>query len=324
MLALENMRKISTPEIKIELLTVLKCLIMLAAYGYLGYVLFTFEKYDELFFSIKQATFLQISWLLVVIVLLPLNLFLESEKWRLIVSKTEVISHANAFKAVLAGFASGFFTPNRTGEFLGRIVFMQKTHRKIGVAYSVINSLTQNMILVVCGLPAAIVYYIVVKKHITPDIELYLYAITCILLLLLIFYFTLPVLAKTKIWRRYLAFSSDISLYSHKDLAQILSFSLMRYALFCTQFYAILYFFGVELEWWQAFIAIPANYLFVTFTPSLAFAEAAVRSSYAVIFIGAFSQQLAGIAFAGFALWFVNFGIPMLAGSLILAKTKRN
>jgi hypothetical protein len=33
---------------------------------------------------------------------------------------------------------------------------------------------------------------------------------------------------------------------------------------------------------------------------------------------------LAGIAFAGFALWFVNFGIPMLAGSLILAKTKRD
>ena len=304
--------------------SVFKWIVLLAAYLYLIIVLLRFDKYDELLIHFKKMEWPQAISLFAVFLLLPLNLFLESVKWRLIVSKTEVISQANAFKAVLAGFASGFFTPNRTGEFLGRIVFMQKIHRKIGVVYSVINSLTQNMILVVCGLPAAIVYYIVVKKRITPDIEMYLYAITCILLLLLIFYFTLPVLAKTKIWRRYLAFSSDIRLYSHEDLAQILSFSLIRYALFCTQFYAMLYFFGVELEWWQAFIAIPANYLFVTFTPSLAFAEAAVRSSYAVIFIGAFSQQLAGIAFAGFALWFVNFGIPMLAGSLILAKTKRS
>ena len=304
--------------------SVFKWIVLLAAYLYLIIALLRFDKYDELLIHFKKMEWPHAISLFAVFLLLPLNLFLESAKWRLIVSKTEVISQANAFKAVLAGFASGFFTPNRTGEFLGRIVFMQKIHRKIGVVYSVINSLTQNMILVVCGLPAAIVYYIVVKKRITPDIEMYLYAITCILLLLLIFYFTLPVLAKTKIWRRYLAFSSDIRLYSHKDLAQILSFSLIRYALFCTQFYAMLYFFGVELEWWQAFIAIPANYLFVTFTPSLAFAEAAVRSSYAVIFIGAFSQQLAGIAFAGFALWFVNFGIPMLAGSLILAKTKRS
>jgi hypothetical protein len=45
--------------------------------------------------------------LFAVFLLLPLNLFLESAKWRLIVSKTEVISQANAFKAVLAGFASG-------------------------------------------------------------------------------------------------------------------------------------------------------------------------------------------------------------------------
>ena len=324
MLALENMRKISTPEIKIELLTVLKCLIMLAAYGYLGYVLFTFKKYDELFFSIKQATFLQISWLLVVIVLLPLNLFLESEKWRLIVSKTEKINLSNAFKAVLAGFASGFFTPNRTGEFLGRIIFLQKTHRKVGVVYSVMNSLTQNLILVVCGLPAAVIYFIVVNKHISPDMEMYFFAVTSIFIALVIFYFALPVLAKTKIWRRFLSFSSDIRQYSRKDLVQILSFSLMRYAVFSIQFYAMLYFFGVELEGWQALIAIPANYLFVTFTPSLAFSEAAVRSSYAVILIGAFSDQLAGIAFAGFALWFINFGLPMLTGSLILAKTKRN
>jgi len=300
----------------------LKWLIMLAAYGYLAYVLLTFEKYDELFLSIKQASFLQLSWLLVVLALLPLNLFFESAKWRLIVSKTEIITLNNAFKAVLAGFSSGFFTPNRTGEFLGRIIFLHKTHRKAGVVYSVINSLTQNLILVVCGLPAAVIYFIVVKKDIRPDMAINFYAIAAILIALLIFYFALPALAKTKLWKRYLSFSSDITQYSRNDLAQILSFSLARYLVFSFQFYAMLQFFGVEIEVWQALLVIPANYLFVTFTPSLAFSEVAIRSSYAVFFISAFSTQTAGIAFAGISLWLINFGIPMLAGSIMLVNKK--
>lgn len=305
-------------------ISVFKWIVLLAAYLYLTVVLSRFDRYDELWMHFGRMAWPQAVSLVVVLLLLPLNLFLESEKWKLIVSKTEKINLSNAFKAVLAGFASGFLTPNRTGEFLGRIVFLQKTHRKVGVVYSVMNSLTQNLILVVCGLPAAVIYFIVVNKDISPDMEMYFYAVTCIFIALVIFYFALPVLAKTKIWGRFLSFSSDIRHYSSKDLAQILSFSLMRYAVFSIQFYAMLYFFGVELEGWQAVIAIPANYLFVTFTPSLAFSEAAVRSSYAVVFIGAFSDQLAGIAFAGFTLWFINFGIPMLTGSLILVKTKRN
>jgi len=295
---------------------------MLAAYGYLAYVLLTFEKYDELFLSIQQASFFQLSWLLVVLALLPLNLFFESAKWKLIVSKTEIINLKIAFKAVLAGFSSGFFTPNRTGEFLGRIIFLQKTHRKAGVVYSIINSLTQNLILVVCGLPAAVIYFVVVNKGISPDMEMYFYAIAAILIALLIFYFALPALAKTKLWRRYLSFSSDITQYSRNDLAQILSFSLARYAIFSFQFYAMLQFFRVEIEVWQALLVIPSNYLFVTFTPSLAFSEAAIRSSYAVFFISAFSTQTAGIAFAGISLWLINFGIPMLAGAIMLVKKK--
>jgi hypothetical protein len=77
----------------------------------------------------------------------------------------------------------------------------------------------------------------------------------------------------------------------------------------------MLQFFGVDITVAEAIIAIPTSYLFVTFTPSLAFSEAAIRSSYAVVFIGSFSENIAGIAFAGFLLWIINYGIPMLLGS---------
>ena len=82
----------------------------------------------------------------------------------------------------------------------------------------------------------------------------------------------------------------------------------------------MLRFFGVNLAPIQALIAIPANYLFVTYTPSIAFSEAAVRSSYAILFIGAFSTQLVGIALAGVCIWVVNFILPLFLGSIVMLR----
>ena len=306
----------------IALWSALKWLIMLAAYGYLAYVLLTFEKYDELFLSIRQASFFQLSWLLVVLALLPLNLFFESAKWKVIISKTETTSLSKSFRSVLAGFSTGFITPNRTGEFAGRILFMEKKHRKTGIIYSVINSLTQNLVIIMCGLPAAVFFFVEIKNGIQPDLEMYFLVILTALTSLLTLYFKLPRLVKSKHIQRYISFTNDLSLYTKSDLLNILLISLARFLIFSFQFYAILQFFGVDLAPTEAFIAIPANYLFVTITPSLAFSEAAIRSSYAVFFMSEFSTQTAGIAFAGVSLWLINFGIPMLAGAIMLVNKK--
>ena len=96
--------------------------------------------------------------------------------------------------------------------------------------------------------------------------------------------------------------------------------SFIRYAVFCIQFYFMIRFFSIELTPWQALIAIPTSYLFVTFTPSLAFSEAAIRSSYAVLIIGTFSGQVVNIALAGVCIWVINFVIPMLAGSVVMVR----
>ena len=82
----------------------------------------------------------------------------------------------------------------------------------------------------------------------------------------------------------------------------------------------MLRFFNIELTPFQALMAIPTTYLFVTFTPSLAFSEVAIRSSYAVLVIGAFSGQIVNIALAGVCIWAVNFIIPMLVGSALMIR----
>jgi len=305
-----------------QFVIVLKWMILIAAYAYLGYVLIQFDRYDQLWSYFTHAAPTHLLWLAMVLFLLPVNLLLESSKWKLLVSKTELISVRTAFKAVLAGFSTGFITPNRSGEFAGRVLYLEKGNRNAGVFYSVMNSLTQNLVLTIAGLPAALYFFLYINKDSSLNPMYYLILVTIATVILLLLYFLIPFFAKMKVWKRFISFTDEIKALSFRDLLRTLAISLLRYLVFCTQFYAMLLFFGIDIEPQQALIAIPANYLFVTFTPSLAFSEAAIRTSYAVIFIGAFSTQLAGIAFAGAALWFINFGIPMLIGTHYIVQKK--
>jgi hypothetical protein len=84
----------------------------------------------------------------------------------------------------------------------------------------------------------------------------------------------------------------------------------------------MLRFFGVDLSLYQAFPAIASEYLFLMFTPSFAFSELALRGSYAVFFIGAYSGLTINILLAGMGIWVVNMAIIMIAGSVIMVKSK--
>jgi hypothetical protein len=81
-------------------------------------------------------------------------------------------------------------------------------------------------------------------------------------------------------------------------------------------------FFGVELHPIFGAVAIASYYLFVTFAPSLAFSEGAVRASIAILVFGVFSTNVIGIAAAGLFIWLLNFVVPMLIGSVVLGKKK--
>jgi hypothetical protein len=117
-------------------------------------------------------------------------------------------------------------------------------------------------------------------------------------------------------------FTDVLAEYQVIELLRILGITFLRYGVFCIQFYAMLRFFGVELTAFQSLITIPTTYLFVSFTPSVAFSEAAVRSSYAVLFIGTYFHNELAIILAGVSIWVVNFVIPMLIGSVIVIQKK--
>lgn len=292
---------------------------LIASTAFLIYKLITYPDYYSLFEELKTLPVQNFLWLALTFVLLPFNWLTESAKWKLIVSETQEISLLTAFKSVLAGFSTGFFTPNRLGDFAGRIYFLKHSNRKTGILLSAINSLTQNVAIALFGIPAALVFFSNKNSHNIVSERYFVYSGILFLLLLIVFV-ALPQISRAIKSEKISEFLKGISNYTLPKQLGILGFSALRFIVFAFQFYAMLRFFGVNLTPSQALISIPAIYLFVTFTPSVAFSDPVIRSSYAVFFIGAFSAQTVGIALAGTGIWIINYLISTIPGNIFIAQ----
>ncbi|MBO7227782.1 MAG: flippase-like domain-containing protein [Bacteroidales bacterium] len=97
--------------------------------------------------------------MILAIFLLPLNWFLESIKWKVILSNLEKISTFTAFKSVLSGITVGFFTPNRIGEYPGRVVYISNKNKVPSIALGFVGSLAQTLVILICGLPSAFIFF---------------------------------------------------------------------------------------------------------------------------------------------------------------------
>ena len=305
---------------------ILKWAIVIVSICFLAYKLVTFNQYNQLFEQWKLMPLSQLWWLVLVIAIMPFNWILEAIKWEMLTHNIEKISLKNSIKAVLAGVSTGFFTPNRVGELVGRLLYMRTENRKAGVTLSIVNSLTQNLIMALIGVPASLLYFYFNTNVMKFGYDNFLLTLLVFIVISGMIYFYLPRIgtffSQTNIADKISGYTSCLSAYTTYDLFKIMLISLLRYAVFCTQFFLMLHFFNVQLQLGEALISIPTYYLFVTFSPTFAFSEAAIRSSYAVLFISSYSSEMISIALAGICIWAVNFIIPMLAGSFVLIREK--
>jgi uncharacterized membrane protein len=306
--------------------SILKWAIVIVSIIFLAYKLATFNQYKQLFDQWKQMPLSQLWWIVIVITIMPFNWILEAIKWKMLTRNIEKTGLKNSIKAVLAGISTGFFTPNRVGELVGRVLYMRTENRKAGVTLSIVNSLTQNLIMAIIGVPASLLYFYYNTNVMKFGYDNFLLALLAFIAISGMIYFYLPrigvFLSQTNIADKISGFTACLSAYTTYDLFKIMLISLLRYAVFCTQFFLMLRFFNIHLQFNEALISIPTYYLFVTFSPTFAFTEAAIRSSYAVLFISSYSSEMVNIALAGICIWAVNFIIPMLAGAFVLVREK--
>ena len=300
---------------------------MVAAYGYLIYTFINFEHYEDFSSYFKKYGLENIKYLLGCLILIPLNWLLESAKWQEVLSKIQNLSLSQAVKSVLIGLTSGFFTPNRVGEPVGRAMLLADGNKTKGVFCSLICTMAQSF----ATLLFACIAFVFVCETVRdlgqmPEILLIKYLTIAGIVLLCLLYFTIPFwVGKLKLKSEKLQdIARAISLISYGSLLKVSLYSILRFAVYSFQYYLMLRFFAVDITLPEALIFIPINYLLVSVIPSVAFAEMGIRGTSAVLVLSAVTQNTLGVALAAVALWFVNYVIPMLVGSLLLMKTNRN
>lgn len=298
----------------------------LLACSFLLYTLLTYKGYDDLLSCFARSNSHQWYPFIPVVLLVPFNWYLESLKWQNLLQRVEPVSIRTAFYSVLAGLTTGIFSPSRVGEFAGRILFLRKENRKKGSVLWAVGSLTMTVVILVFGIPAAFLFFSSGREaYLFEDINAlhYLSFVLITVFCLLLFYFLLPYLSRLfpgKLSRYFSSLLDTLRQLSAPALLKILGLSLMRYLVFCLQYWIMLYALGVELSPYEAYTGIFTAYLIITFLPSLFLTDAAIKSSVFLLVLSSFSADSVSIIAASMLLWILNLFIPTLYGVFLLYK----
>lgn len=319
-------KSINISEVFKKKFTWIKIFIMVAAYGYLIYTFINFEHYEDFSYYFKTHGLENLKYLLGCLILIPLNWLLESAKWKEVLSKIQVLSLWQAIKSVLIGLTSGFFTPNRVGEPVGRSMFLADGNKTKGVICSLICTLSQSFatLFFVC-IAIVLACNIVVELEQIPQILLIRNIGIIAAVAVFFLYLTIPFwVGKLKLKSEKLQdIARAISLISYASLLKVSLYSIVRFAVYSFQYFLMLKFFAVDIHFYTAMVLIPINYFLVSIIPSVAFAELGIRGSSALLVMEPLLGNTLGVALAAMSLWFINYVIPMLVGSLLLIKTER-
>ena len=307
---------------KISLLTIIKVVIMVGAYGYLAYMLITFDHYGELRDRFCGMSGTQATLFIAVLLLMPVNWGLEALKWRTLVRQLQPFTLAQAYRSVLMGLASGFFTPNRILDPVGRVLMLEDENKAKGVLYSLVQTLAQSFAGCVF---LAVALMLLPSANILPaDVPLSTlnWVAGVFITVITLLYFTMPLWAPKVRYKRSEKIDNVLRAMAeitYPVLIKVSLTSIVRYAVYSLQYFLMLRFMAVEITSFQALILIPINYFLISVTPSVSFSELGIRGAFAMLLLGAVTTNTVGAAMAAVTVWAVNYIIPVITGSTLVA-----
>ncbi len=264
------------------------------------------------------------------VLLMLLNWGLEASKWQVAIKRLQKISFIHCVRAIFTGTTMGFFTPNRMGEYMGRILYIEEGKRTKAISLTIVCSISQLMITLWTGLAGIVYLKSAVQHGAVPESSSFLFWINTVMYVTLImalgltlFYFRLSWLVRwvEKIPRieKFLEPVKVLDSFNATILGRILSLSLIRYFVFIAQYYLLFSAFNVQLTGIEVFGCISVVFLVLAVVPTIAvITELGVRWKTSMELVQFFSSNSIGILATSLAVWVINLVIPALLGSLMM------
>jgi hypothetical protein len=302
----------------------LKWVISVASLVYFGWLIYSQDKAVIQQFKTRLSEAWH--WMLIILVLAFFNWFFESIKLSILLRNEMKAKRSFWLKTVLSGTAISNFTPARTGEYLGRSLYLKTIHPVRVVIATVTGNIAQVLTTYILGLLA--LQYLLLSGNNQVAVILLEYKVTSIvitsliLLLFLIFGKRIVLWILSKLPKRVAKLFNIIRYYNAAVFTKVWLFAVLRYATFSIQFFLLLQVFsGFKLAI-SKLVFIPFAYLLQSLVPVPAVADVGVRVMVSkMLFDTDLSQS--EITLGVTALWFINLILPGILGALVLLFSAR-
>lgn len=263
--------------------------------------------------------------------LMVVNWAIEAVKWQLAVRSVQRLGFFTAFKAILSGTSFSVTTPNRVGEYVGRVLYLEEGNRLRAIGPTIAGSISQLLVTVLMGVAGLVILReTILTSHTVPPVWF-----KALLLGSSLLFFVLAVLYARLSWitewverlpwiKRFAGVLREMEKVKGWLMVQLLLLSLIRFLVFIAQYYLLFRLFKVEITPWQTWWTISISFLVMAIIPTIALVtDLGIRGQVSMTLVSLFSPNYLGIGLTSVSIWFINLIIPALTGSLLIFSIRK-
>lgn len=258
-----------------------------------------------------------------------LQWLLEAKKWQVMLRAGHHIKLFDAFRMILSGIALSIATPNRMGEFAGRVMHLPSGQRLQGTAFTVIGNFAQLIITCIAGSIALFMEWHDQHLHITLSgmqaiQSLLLWSTPFAIIFFMLLYFKSGLIFNWILSLRILGKFRDklgaLASISNNILLKVLLLSSLRFVFFILQYWLLFKLTKIGIDLRDTFAAISIMLLWLAIVPTFSFLELGLRWEFALLLMGSLTENALGIAVSITAVWLVNLMLPAAIGAIGLLR----
>lgn len=261
----------------------------------------------------------QIEYLVLFVGLAVSNWVLEIIKWQTIITPVKKITFQEAAKQTLASLMVSLATPNRIGEYGAKTCYFEKKAWKQVALLNFVGNSGQMLITLIFGGVGLFILIMNYQLTLSP-IKITTMVLIGLGLLSVGYYF------KGKHWLiQGLSINNVINYITKLDpkiKLQVLLLSLLRYMCFSYLFVQLVWFFGSDIPFWEAYPLVISMYVLSSFIPTLFVFDVVVKGGIALWLFSLAGVPELTILSTVIAMWLLNFVLPSLIGSYYVATFK--
>ena len=231
------------------------------------------------------------------------NYLMEAIKWQNLLASWSPISIFKSYKSVLIGQAFAFFTPARSGDYVGRILLLPPGSKIKGVAQLAWSSYAQLIITISIGSIA-----LFFNLPFFPWIKWFM---PLVLIAALFIYFH-P--GQFKGWLNKI---NQLQIENKLKL-NLLGLSFLKYMIFVLQYTWAVKMLNIPIAPIDLWIALGVLFLLLSIIPSISLTDLVIRGQIIVVLLEPYYNNSLMLICLSTIIWAVNFLLPAIIGAFLL------